>query len=311
LDQGESAKNIIRKILPPFPSEKPSDLIFVYGNEIFLSENDARAYGAEANQTDWTVSTVAYSISSHAQSTKIPRERGNMADAPLDLLADSVTTLTVKSSLNEEVTGAAALTTAMTNAGYVLDQSKSPWNTSDFDPYRFLKSEVDRVSLQGGIDVNVLMIAPPIWTAVRTNPNVTGLISGAPQVTNAMVSLAQFAELLGIDEVIVGRRKYATTLNGAKQWIWGQKAMLFHRPSNPGLRTPALGYTPIWTKALSTVTGLASVPGMDGMGDSFVQQYFWEPEIADYVVVHRNYDQEIFMPQLGCLYTGCGGTAGA
>ena len=50
---------------------------------------------------------------------------------------------------------------------------------------------------------------------------------------------------------------------------------------------------------------------MDGQGDQFVQQYYWEPDLSDHVVVHRYYDQEIWAPECGVLFTGCLGTANA
>jgi len=311
LDQGENAKNIIREILPPFPSPKQSDVVWKYGQEIFVSEDDARAAGAEAKDSTWKLSTVNFRCNGHALRDKISRENENNADPALNLLADSTAVLTQKSSLSEEVAGAALIASQMAAAGYAQDQANQPWNSPDFDPYSYLKAQIDAIALQGGIAPNSLAISKPVWTAIRTNRNVVGLITGAPQVTNARVSVEQFAELLELDNLFVGGRVYATALGAAKSFIWGQKAMLFHRPPNPGLRTPALGYTPVWTNALAAVAGLEKVPGMDGQGDAFVQQYFWEPEVSDYVVVHRYYDQEIWMPELGALYTGCLGTAGA
>lgn len=306
-----NADNIIRKILVPFPSDRKSNVVYKYGNELFLSEDDVRAAGADAHDaTPFKLTTVSYSCGGHALKEKIARDTENNADPALDLMQDAVRIRTGQSSLNEEVAGVAALVAGLTGTS-VADQAATPWNSADFDPYKFLKGEIDTVTTNGGVPPNLLSLARPVWTAVRTNPNVVGLVTGAPQVTNAQVTLAQFAELLEIDEVLVGRAVYQTSLTGAKKFVWGQKALLSYRPKSPGLRTPAMGYTPVWTNALAAVTGLEKVPGMDGQGDQFVQTYFWEPEVADYVVVHRYYDQQIWMPELGKLYTGCLGTANA
>jgi hypothetical protein len=307
----KAAVNIIRRILLPFPTEHKSDVVYRIGQELFVAEDDARAAGAEAKETTWGVTTVNFACSGHALRDKIARDKQNNADPALNLMALSTQVLTRKSNLNEEIAGAAAILAGMTVGGTVIDRSAAAWNTGAVDPYTYLKARIDAITLACGFPPNVLALAQPVWTAIRTNPNVVGLITGAPQVTNARVSLEQFAELLELDEVIVGRAVFNTVLGAAKTFVWGEKALLFYRPPNPGLAEPALGYTPIWIGALAAVTGLEKIPGMDGQGDQFVQQYFWEPEVSDYVVVHRYYDQQIWMPECGELYTGCLGTLNA
>jgi len=225
------------------------------------------------------------------------------------MIADCTTVQTSKSSLNEEVAGVAAIVAGMN--GYIADQANGPWNSPDVDPYKLLRGYIDTINLACGSPANALALAAQVWTAIRTNPNVVGLITGAPQLPNAAITLAQFAELLELDEVLVGRTVYNTAPGAAKNFVWGQKALLFYKDPNPGLRTLSLGYTPIWVKALAAVTGLEKIPGMDGQGDQFVQQYYWEPDLSDHIVVHRYYDQELWAPECGYLFTGCLGTANA
>jgi len=304
-------QNIIRGILPPFPTDHQSDLVWKYGKELFLSKDDVRAGGTEAKNSDWGLTTVQFECSGHALQGRIAREKEHNADPALNLLADTTMLLTQQVRLNEEINGIAKIVSAMGTASYVADQSKTAWNSANFDPYGYLKGQIDTIGLQCGRLPNTLALSRPVWTAIRKNPNVVGLITGAPQLPSAGVSTAQFAELLELKEILVGEMVYNTTLGQALSWAWGQKALLFYKDPNPGLRVLSLGYTPIWTKALAAVTGLEKVPGMDGMGDQFVQQYFWEPEIADYVVAHSYYDQQLWAPECGQLYTGCLGTANA
>ncbi len=301
---------IARQVLPPFPSAKKSNIVYKYGSELFLSQDDLRASGAEAKDSTWKVGTVKYACSGHALKDKCPRDNENNADPALDLMRDTTTVLSNKIAVNEEVATVAALVAGITG-GYVQDQAATPWNSPDVDPYKMLKTWIDAVNLACGSKPNSLTLSGPVWTAVRVNPNVVGLVTGAPAITNAGVSTAQFAELLELDEVLVGRMVYNTAPGAANQWIWGQKALLQYKDPNPGLRTLSLGYTPVWTDALAAVSGLDKVPGMAGQGDQFVQTYFWEPEIADYVVVHSYYDKEIWAPECGILFTGCLGTANA
>jgi hypothetical protein len=312
--------NIIRSVLPPFPSTHKSDVVFKYGQELFLSEDDTRAAGAEAKDTTWKLSTVNFACGGHALRDKIARDTENNADPALNLIADSTTLLTAKGSLNEEIAGVAALVAAMTGNS-VLDVSAAgtlagvagygPFTSADVDPYKLFKYLIDLVTIACGQPPNTLAFSQPVWTAVRSNPNVVGLITGAPQVTNARVTLEQFAELLELDEVLIGRTVFNTVPGATKTFVWGQKALLFFKDKNPGLRTLSLGYTPVWINALAAVSGLSKIPGMDGQGDQFVQQYYWEPEVSDYVVVHRYYDQQVWAPECGVLLTGCLGTQAA
>lgn len=46
-----NADNICRKVYLPFPSTHKSDRVWRYGQELFLSEDDARAAGAEPTQS--------------------------------------------------------------------------------------------------------------------------------------------------------------------------------------------------------------------------------------------------------------------
>lgn len=302
---------IMRQVFLPFPSVHKSDLVYKYGQELFLSEDDLRAAGAEAKMVaGQSYSTISFACSGHALRDKIARDSENNADQALNLMADSTTMLTAKSVLIEELNGVAKLVAVQTGAN-VADQAGTPWSSPDFDPYKYLRGQIDVITLASGRVPNVLAVSGPVWTAIRTNPNVVGLITGAPELTNVLITPAQFAMLLEIDEVIVSRMVYNTAPGATKTYVWGQKAILFYRPKNPGLRELALGYTPLWTNALASVAGLEKVPGMDGQGDTFVQQYFWQPEVSDYVVAHRYYDQMSVEPACGILYTGCLGTANA
>ena len=304
-----NAGPIIRQVLPPFPSDYKSNDVWTYGDEIFLTEEDARAAGSEPNDSTWTPSWVHFACGGHALHDKIARDQNSNADPALNLMMDTTRILTAKIRLREEVNGVAAIVTGMN--GYITDQAGAPWNSADVDPYKYLRGWIDTVTQAGGTAPNRLAISQPLWTAVRTNPNVVGLITGAPQIENAQVTQAQFAQLLELDGIDVGKMVYKTSPAATKSFVWGEKALLYYRAPNPGLRVYGLGYTPLWTRALSAVSGLEKIPGMEGMGDQFVQQYYWEPDISDHVAVHSYFDQQIWMPQAGRLFTGCLGTANA
>lgn len=118
---------------------------------------------------------------------KVPRDTENNADPALNLLADTVIIKTAQSSLNEEVALVAVLAIQM--AGFTADLTNSPFTNTDISPYIVFKQAVDLIALACGRMPNVLAVSQPVWTAIRTHPQVVGLITGAPRVENARVSL--------------------------------------------------------------------------------------------------------------------------
>ena len=295
---------IAERVLLPCPVDDPSDKLYKYGEEIFLTEEDARAPGAQPNETTWKVTSVSYATKGHALEHGVPRDKKNAADPALSLLADTTRILTAKGRLNMEVNCVAALVAAMTGASAV-DCAAAKWSSADVNPLYVLKAYIDTITLACGQPPNVLMLSQPVATAVRTNPQVVGLITGAAALAGSKVSMAQIADWLELDEVLVGRAVSKTTPGGTKAFVWGTKAMLFYRPPAPGLLTLALGYTMKWQKALAAVTGLEAIPGMEGVGPQFVQQYWWEPTLSDVVVVHNYYDQAVYAAECGILFNNC------
>jgi len=67
----KNQKNIIRQVLPPFPTDHKSNVVYKYGQELFLSEDDLRAAGAEPKDTTWKLTTVNFACSGHARTTKL------------------------------------------------------------------------------------------------------------------------------------------------------------------------------------------------------------------------------------------------
>jgi hypothetical protein len=61
----------------------------------------------------------------------------------------------------------------------------------------------------------------------------------------------------------------------------------------------------MWTNALGTMAGLKNVPGIDGIGNQFVEQYWWQPTKTWELEVHKYYGQITVAAAAGCLFTGC------
>ena len=111
-------------VAPILPVEKRSDKWFVYSSEAFLrgSAVDAngkalsiRVPGAEANEVDFTLSTSTFFCDEYAQSTLVPYENVQAADARLQPFIDATEMLTDRVMLDNEI---AVATAAMKTGNY-------------------------------------------------------------------------------------------------------------------------------------------------------------------------------------------------
>jgi hypothetical protein len=241
------------------------------------------------------VSTDSFYCSGHALKDFVPREDQSNADPQLDLLADTAEVLTQQILLNEEVNLVAALVAGLTGVS-AESQTGTPWDDDDVDPLTIIKAQILEVGLRMGAPPNVLAISAPVWSAVSLNANVRQLITGAGSVAAALVTPGQVAAYIGIDEIVVGAAVKNTANQGQTAslgWVWGEYACLFYRPPNPGRKTLALGYTFQWNGAFG------------GGQAQFVNRYFWQPNLADVVEVHKYYDQKVVDSGAGALFTDC------
>ena len=312
----QQPKFIAERVYLPFPSDKQSDLYPVYGTEQYNLVDDDRAPGTEAKSgPSWRYSTTPFYCGGHARKDSVPGEKNENQDPPLNLTMTSTKVLTRQVGLRQEVNLVNKIKndltgTSLVNLGAAGGGLNTPWNNDANDPITMILQQKDIVASACGEAPNVLALGAKDWTAVRNNAKVKSRITGAPNLAASLVSLAQFAELCELDEVIVGRAQYNSANAGqaaSLSYIWDTIALLFVRPESPGLETMSLGYQPMWTKALGTMTGLEQVPGIDGIGNQFVEQYWWQPKKSWEIEVHKYYDQNTVAAAAGCLFTGVRG----
>jgi hypothetical protein len=286
---------IAERVLPVVPVLKQSDKYYVHGKEAFNVLDDRRSAGSEARLSRWSLSNDSFFCGGHALKDYVPREDTANADPQLDLLSDTTEVLTQQVLLNQEVNLVAALVAGLTGVS-AESQAGTHWDDDDVDPLAIIKAQILEVGLRVGIPPNVLALSAPVWSAVSLNANVRQLITGAGSVAAALVTPAQVAAYLGIDEILVGSAVKNTANQGQTAtlgWVWGEYACLFYRPPNPGRKVLSLGYTFQWTGAFG------------GSQSQFVNRYFWQPNLADVVEVHKYYDQKLVDTGAGALFTDC------
>lgn len=298
---------IARNVYKPVPTDKQSDLYLVYGREEFKLAKTRRAPGTEANKFDWTFSNSPFYCQGHALATPIPYENIANQDPPLDLQKDNVRKQLRVLALRHEYDCVQQLVTDMTGA-QVSDQTSTPWNDNANDPIRILKEKIDVIGRLSGVRPNALAISRPVFTELSLNSNVRGLITGAPQVQNALVKPEQIAQLLEIDNVYVANALYDTANLGqaaAMDYVWGSYALLYYEERESGLLSTGFGATFEWRKALEAIGGKQSASDIPNAGPLFVKVYPWDINSAFFTEVHYYFAAVTTAKLTGLLLTNC------
>jgi len=283
---------IAERVFLPVPVAKQSDKYLIHGKEVYRVRDDRRSPGAEARPSRWTYSDGTFYCDGHALKDYVPRENQSNGLPQLDMLSDTTEFLTGQILLNQEANLVAAVAAGMTPTA----QTSTPWDSDDVDPLAIIDAKMLTVGLAVGQKPNVLALSDPVWSALKLNANVRSLINGAGNLADAAVTTGQLAAYLGLQEILIGSAVYDTANEGqpnSNGWVWGEYALLAYRPPSPGRKTVALGYTFQWNQAF-------------GAGQAqFVNRYYWEPNLADVVEVHKYYDQKVIDQYAGALFSNC------
>lgn len=286
---------VAERVAPVVPVTEQSGKYWKHGLEAFTVRNDLRAPGDEARESRWTLSTDTFFCDGHALKDYVPREKRVNADPQLDLLTDSTEILTDQILLNQEVNLVAALAAGMTPVA----QTSTPWDNDTYDPVEIIEAQMLVIAKAIGKKPNQLTLSAPVFSAIRNNSNVKGRITGAANLQSAVVTSAQLAALLEIDDVIVARaiKNAANEAQTASMaWVWGEYALLQYRPPSPGRKTVSLAYTFHWSNAFQGAEG-------QSVGSQFVDLYYVRGRKSDAVEVHKYYDEKIIDANAGILFS--------
>jgi hypothetical protein len=292
-----NAAYVADRVYPVVPVEKESDKYYKHGKEFFRVRDDRRSPGSEARPSRWSLSDDTFFCGGHALKDYVPREHQANQDPALDLIADTTEGLTDQIQLIREDNLVTALVADLTGAS-VVDLAAIKWDADANNPIKKVRAEKEAIAKRVGVMPNVLLLSQPVFTAVRQNSTVVNLITGAQSAEQALVSAAQLAGLLELDEVLVAGAVKDTANEGqaaSLDFVWGKRALLFYRPANPGRKTLSLGYTFRWRNALGAL-------GVSSGGGQGVERYYNQPTKSDVVEVHDYYDLKTVDKDAGSLF---------
>lgn len=244
---------IADRIFPIVNVPKQADMIKVYRQADQTQENEAlRAPGTEANRVSLSVTSETYYARNFALGADVTVEDRANADPVFirDLEEGAVEFVTDQLLIGYE-RRVATLATNGSNVSTVFTVSSLWTDYENSDPLGDLWTASDEQRDRIGFKPNRAVFSERSWRNFSRNVEVinkifkTGVDGGAPPV---MVNQA-VAELIGVEEVMVGGAMYNSNAEGlalSLTDIWGDYVLLYYTPGRPSINFPSWGYGFRW-----------------------------------------------------------------
>ena len=258
---------VATKVFPVVPVQKKSDKIFTYEKGLwFRNQAKKRAPGTESQGTGFNLnSNLSYNADTFAIHQDVPWENADNSDAPINLESDAATYLMQLIMIAQEVdwTSAFFTTSIWTGSSTGSDITVSnKWDTAAGDPVVDIRKEIRSVKRKTAQRPMKLVLSRPAWDAIQDNPNVLDRIGrGSTTATPSILTRAQFAALLEIDEVLVADAVQNTAKEGADDvfdFIAGKDALIVFTAPAPSILKPSGGYSFTWTGKRGATQGVTT-----------------------------------------------------
>lgn len=269
LVQGYSnSETIGDKLFTPVRMAKETGRFPAFGKEAFVIPGDIkRDVGGKVARISTQSGYVTMSLSEYALGVQLEnRERNEWAGSPDMLLTSKLMQVTQKIALYREKLQAVLATTYSNYAsGLYASGASKAWGSTG-DPVKDMLDLNWLIAKTNGRPGNVAWFSPAAWLLFINNAAVLNRIKyGGSPITPAQMSTRAAAELLQVEEVLVGKAVYGTpSLPGADgavkksaltmAFVWdsvqSSNAGIMIRGTGGGIE-PAFGYT--WERMNSPV----------------------------------------------------------
>lgn len=246
------AQSIVDKIFPMVPVAKESDLYYKFEQaDLWRVPDTVRARLTAAKMADFNVSSDNYHARNYALATGVAVEDAVNADDVLRLRENKA--LFIKDLLQLDWENRVATLVVNTSNVGTWNAPQSLWSDHDnSSPEIDIDNGIENIRDATGYTPNKLVLGWRAWRHLRRNANVRAQIfpSAGGGTGPGIPTLAQVAELFGVEEVMVGGVMRNTAAEGLSQTladIWGPHALLYYSPGRPSKETPAYGYSFRWS----------------------------------------------------------------
>jgi hypothetical protein len=285
-------------IFPRVPVDFQSDVYFKWAKaDLWRDDARLRAPGADFAQTKLGLTTDSYRADQYALEYPIPDEIVKNADAAVRLEEVGTRTLQGRLSLRKDRAFAADFVkTGVWATDKVGTTDFVKWNDATSDPAGDIQAAMETILNATG-DVDGMQFKLLIGSLVRSrlvnHPDAIDRIKYTEKANVAAVD-AMMAGWLGVDELVVARRRYTTSAEGDSATyaaIVSDSALLVAVPTGPGLETPSAGYTFEWNE--------------DGKGPMYIERYRYDPKKSEILRGITYFDQKAVATDLGYFFSDC------
>jgi len=242
------------QLAPVVPVEKQSDKYFVFNDDDFRRNEAAiRAPGTVAQRGGYQISTDTYYCDDYAFGQQIVNEVERNADGPINPERDA--TMYVTEATNRaieiqwvsEVFVASVWDTDVTGASSTNTNQVIYWSTyATSTPIQDVREYADAIQLATGMRPNRLALGRQVLSELMDHPDI---VDRLPVGAMRDVTLAHLAQLLDVEQIVVGSASYNTASKfetASNSFAWGKNALLYYAPSSPSITTPSALYSFRW-----------------------------------------------------------------
>lgn len=285
------------KVFPFVPVQKQSDRYFKYTKEYwFTDEMKLRAPGSESAGSGFSVdNTPTYFADVWALHKDIDDQTRQNADA-IDMDRDATLYLSQKALIRMDRLFVSEFFTtgkwlgSSTGTDIVIT---TKWNATSSTPVADVDKEKLAIKQKTGQVANVLVLAPLVYTALKSNGDILDRIK---YTQRGVITPELLAGIFDVEKVVVADSVYNAAAEGATanmQFIAGAEGALlcFANPS-PSIMTPSGGYIFGWT-------------GLMGAGATGTRiKTFRKEEIeSDRVEIQMAFDMNLVAADCGAFFS--------
>lgn len=256
------------RIFPRLPVMKQSDSYFVYDRSFWnRTEMRQRPPSTETPGGGFRISTDTYFCDVYGLHMDVDERVVANADSPLAPRQEATEWVTRQGLLFREIEWTSRYFVAGVWNGQETGVAAAPganqflrWSDAASDPIKDVKRwKTAQLLRSGGFGPNVMVMSHAVYDVLSEHPDIIdrikyGQTPGAP----AVVTRQALAALFEIDRIEVLSAIQNTAAEGIAEsnaFIAANHVALFYVPQRPGLRTPAAGYTFVWSGYMGSSEG--------------------------------------------------------
>lgn len=239
---------IADRVMPNVNVSKQSDLYPIFDRATRLRRQKTnRSPGTEARQIEQPVSSGTFFAKNYALKAPVNIEdKANADPIYLQELYNNRAQFVLDNLMLDMEVRIASQVTNTSNVGSSAAVS-SAWDGAG-DPIGDINAAIDNVRLSNGVKANRIVMGESAWLSFRRDSNVRDLIFGANN-GGGYPSLAQAADLLSVEEVMIGGAFQNTGEEGQAEnlnEIWGDNVLVYYAPMSPSKERPSFAYSFRW-----------------------------------------------------------------